>query len=184
MLKFRTALAMHHWTRLGRCPACMRTAFLVALGSVLVAAIASTPIVPVGSPRVAIWLIAAGFVALWIGHVFMFSRYATRALAVSRSGKTMVDTSRRAAIFAFLRLLIVTATVTSLPKTLRAQSCNCFSDSDCYCPPDFPQCIFNPSTNESICCGSGTVGCAGPTLTWCCPPGSNCYGTDGQCYSN
>ena len=26
-----------------------------------------------------------------------------------------------------------------------------------------------------------TSGCAGPSLTWCCPPGSQCYGTDGQC---
>ena len=176
------ALKMHHWTRLGRCPACMQTAFLSALGSLFTAAVATLAGLA-GPTLVGIWVVAAALAALWFGHVFMFSRHATRALAVSRNAGP-VDPSRRAALLEFLRLLLVTASITSLPKTLRAQSCNCYTDSDCYCPADFPQCIFNPSTGEAICCGPDTNGCAGPSMTWCCPPGSQCYGTDGQCLGN
>jgi hypothetical protein len=84
MQKFRNALAMHHWTRLGRCPACMRTAFMFALGAVLVAAGATIAGVS-GVALSGVWLAVAGFSALWFGHVFMFSRHATLALAVSRS---------------------------------------------------------------------------------------------------
>jgi hypothetical protein len=182
MQKLRNALAMHRWTRLGRCPACMRTAFIFAFGALLVAAGAT--IAGLSGPALfGVWLAAAGFSALWFGHVFMFSRHATRALAVSRSAGP-ADPSRRAALIAFLRLLFVTAAITSFPKNLRAQGCNCFNDSDCYCPADYPSCFFNPSTGEAICCGPSNVGCSGPSLTWCCPPGSQCYGTDGQCLAN
>ena len=95
-------------------------------------------------------------------------------LAVSEDGR----------MIAFLRLLLVTAAVASLPRNLRAQGCDCLNDSNCSCPPDYPSCFFNPSTGEAICCGPSNVGCSGPSLTWCCPPGSQCYGTDGQCLSN
>ncbi len=183
MLRLRDKLAMHHWTRLGQCPACMRTACLFALSSfasatVLMLAGLNGPLL------LLVWITAAAFAALWFGHVFMFSLNATRAMAVSGLGVVAIDLGRRSALLTFLKILFVAATVTSIPKSLRAQSCNCYSDSDCYCPPDFPQCVFNPSTGEAICCGAGTVGCAGPTLTWCCPPGSQCYGTDAQCMAN
>lgn len=180
MLKLRKQLGMHHWTRLGRCPACMRTAFLFAIGSLSVAAIATTLLSP-GWPLFLAWLAAASFTALWVGHVFMFSRHATQARA--RPAEGAVDLPRRTALLAFLRLMLVTATVTSLPRTLYAQGCNCFSDSNCTCPPDFPQCVFNPSTGEAVCCGANTMGCAGPTMTWCCPQGTQCYGND-QCWGN
>ena len=118
---------------------------------------------------------------LWIGHIVMFSSHAVRALPRTADG---ADMPRRRFLLVFLRTLIFAATVTSLPRSLRAQSCNCYSDSECYCPPDFPQCVFNPSTGEAICCGVDNVGCAGPTITWCCPPNTSCYGTDAQCMSN
>lgn len=180
MLTVRQQLAMHHWTRLGRCPACMRTACLFAAGSVAIATLAAAAGMH-GTLLAPIWVAAAGLVALWAGHVVMFSLNQTRALAVRRDGAAPVEASRRATLLLFLRILLVAATVTSLPKSLRAQNCNCYSDSDCYCPADFPQCVFNPSTGEAICCGSDAIGCAGPTQTWCCPPGSQCYGTDAQC---
>jgi hypothetical protein len=181
MLELRNRLAMHHWTRLGRCPYCIRTAFLFAFGSIAVA-VAATFALPSGWPLFGVWLAAAAFTALWLGHVYMFSHYATRALAIRRGGEATVDRSRRAILLNFLKLLLVTATVTSLPRTLSAQACNCYTEGNCYCPPEFPQCIYNPTTGESICCGPSTVGCAGPTMTWCCPPGSQCYGTS-QCWS-
>ena len=183
MLSLSRWLAMHHWTRLGRCPACMRTAFLFASGScVSVLAAWSTGLS--GFPLLAGSLAAAAFVLLWVGHVFMFSRHATRSRGIVRGQAGGGAISRRTALFTFLKLLLVTAAVTSLPRSLRAQGCNCYSDSDCYCPPDYPQCVFNPSTGEAVCCGANTVGCAGPNLTWCCPSGSQCYGTDGQCMAN
>src|SRR4051794_3303487 len=107
MQRFRGALAMHHWTRLGRCPACMRTAFIFALGAVAITAAATVAGVP-DPALLGAWLAAVGFTALWFGHVLMFSRHATRALAVSRDA-VHTDPSRRAWLIAFLRLLLVTA---------------------------------------------------------------------------
>src|SRR5262245_46067175 len=131
MLNLSSWLAMHHWTRLGRCPACMRTAFLFASGScALVLAAWGTGLS--GFPLLAASFAAAAFVSLWIGHVFMFSRHAVRSRAVPRGEVGGVAISRRAALLAFLKLLLVTAAVTSLPRSLRAQGCNCYSDSDCY----------------------------------------------------
>jgi hypothetical protein len=181
MQKFRSALAMHHWTRLGRCPACMRTAFIFALGALATATAATIAGVP-GPALFGAWLAAGGLTALWVGHVFMFSRHATSALAISSIAPA--NPSRRVWLMAFLRLLLVTATVTSLPRNLRAQGCDCFNDSNCTCPPDYPSCFFNPSTGEAICCGPSNVGCSGPSMTWCCPPGSQCYGSEGQCMAN
>lgn len=183
MLTVRQKLAMHHWTRLGQCPACMRTACLFAMASTAIAVLATAGGLH-GTILAMAWTAAAGLVALWAGHVVMFSRNQTRALAVRHHAGMPADLSRRATLFLFLRILFVAATVTSLPKSLRAQNCNCYSDSNCYCPSDFPQCVFNPSTGEAICCGSDAIGCAGPTQTWCCPPGSQCYGTDAQCMAN
>jgi hypothetical protein len=158
----------------------MRTAFLFAATSVLIAvgltaAGAGVPFLVLG------WVAAATLMVLWLGHIVMVSSHAVLALPRTASGAAM---PRRRFLLVFLRTLIFAAAVTSLPRSLRAQSCNCYSDSDCYCPPDFPQCVFNPSTGEAICCGADNNGCAGPTLTWCCPPGSQCYGTDAQCMSN
>lgn len=179
MNRLRNAIALHHWTRLGRCRACMRTAFLFAAVSLLTAAAITAA--GLGAPLLIFgWTAAVVLTMLWLGHIVVFSSRAVRALPGMPDG---ADLPRRRLLLAFLRTLIFAAAVTSLPRSLRAQSCNCATDSECYCPPDFPQCILNPSTGEAICCGANTIGCAGPTLTWCCPPGSNCYGTDAQCMS-
>jgi hypothetical protein len=183
MLNLSSWLAMHHWTRLGRCPACMRTAFLFASGSSALL-LAAWSMGLSGISLLMASFAAGALVSLWLGHVFMFSRHAVRSRAVRRGEASGGVISRRAALLVFLKLLLVTAAVTSLPRSLRAQGCNCYSDSDCYCPPDYPQCVFNPSTGEAVCCGPNTVGCAGPNLTWCCPPGSQCYGNDGQCMAS
>ena len=180
MNRLRNAIALHHWTRLGRCSACMRTAFLFAATSLLVAS--AVTVAGLDPAFMALgWLAAAALMALWLGHIVMFSTHAVRALPGKADG---VAIPRRRFLAVFLRTLIFAATVTSLPRSVRAQSCNCYSDTDCYCPPDFPQCVFNPSTGEAICCGADNVGCAGPTITWCCPPNTSCYGTDAQCMSN
>jgi hypothetical protein len=123
--------------------------------------------------------------SLWMAHVWMFtfrSAKATALLSGSKADEVNLYWSRRRLLAAFLRVLVFSAVASGLPRGLRAQSCNCYSESNCSCPPDFPQCIFNPSTGDAICCGYNNAGCAGPNSTWCCPPGSNCYGTDNQCY--
>jgi hypothetical protein len=117
------------------------------------------------------WTAAAALVALWLAHGWMFALRALRAVpGRSASHATPCDGRRRDFIAALLRVLIFTAVTSSLVKPLGAQGCNCYSDQDCGCPADFPQCVFNPTTGEAICCGYDAVGCAGPQITWCCPP--------------
>jgi len=168
--------------RIGRCPKCTHSSFVAAVSAVSTAlllwffAAPLTLILLAGS---------ASFVltSLWMAHVWMFTVRSARATALrSVPGTGDAIWSRRRLLAAFLRVLVFSAVAAGLPRGLRAQSCNCYSEQNCYCPPDFPQCIFNPSTGEAICCGPSTTGCAGPNSTWCCPPGSNCYGTDNQCY--
>jgi hypothetical protein len=163
----------------------MRTAF-VAAAFAGAAAIVATLLLP--RPVVVFaWLAAAGLAALWLAHVWMFTRRSVRATAV-RAGAGSVATQqaalwpRRRVLAAFLRVLIFSAVTSFAARNARAEDCNCYNDNDCYCPPEFPNCIFNPTTGEAICCGPNTTGCAGPQQTWCCPPGTNCYGNDGQCY--
>src|SRR4051812_42325956 len=104
MLDLGRWLAMQHWTRLGRCPACMRTAFLFASElSVLVLAAWSAGLS--GLPLLAAGFAAAAFVSLWIGHVFMFSRHAVRSRAVLGGDASGRAISRRAALLVFLKLL-------------------------------------------------------------------------------
>ena len=74
--------------------------------------------------------------ALWLGHIVMSSaRHAARALPGKADGAAM---PRRRFLLVFLRTLIFAAAVTSLPRSLRAQSCNCYSDTDCLLPAGFP----------------------------------------------
>lgn len=170
--------------RLGRCPKCTHSSFVAA-----VSAVSATLLLWLFAAPLTLILLAgsASFILtlLWMSHVWMFTLRSARATAlrsVPGTGGAGAPWSRRRLLAAFLRILVFSAVAAGLPRGLRAQSCNCYSEQNCYCPPDFPQCIFNPSTGEAICCGPGTTGCAGPNSTWCCPPGSNCYGTDNQCY--
>lgn len=168
-----------HWSRLGRCPTCMRTAFQAAAATWLLSiSIFLLDWAPLALLILSVFA-ATALTALWLAHIWVFSGRATRAAAFRAGG--FPDLSRRRFLITFLRTLVFTATLTGLPHSLAAQGCNCYSDSNCQCPPDFPQCVFNPSTGEAICCGYDAIGCAGPSVTWCCPPGSNCYGTDSQC---
>ena len=163
----------------------MRTAFLAAAGAVVVAA-AATALLPPGAAILA-WLAAAALSALWLAHVWMFTARSVRATAVrAASGAIAAQQAelwpRRRVLAAFVRVLIFSALTRLIPRNARAEDCNCYSDQDCYCPDEFPNCVFNPTTGEAICCGPNATGCAGPQQTWCCPPGTNCYGTEGQCY--
>lgn len=170
--------------RLGRCGRCTNTSFLVFAGSAgLTLAMAL-----VGAPAPLFAAALAGALAaglLWALHVLAFTLRAidaTARRAARPAGALPRPWSRRAVIAAFWRVLIFSAMSASLPRGALGQSCNCYTQSDCHCPPDFPQCIYNPSTGEAICCGENAVGCAGPNYTWCCPPNTRCYGTENQCY--
>ena len=175
------------WLRknLGTCGRCMRQAFAAALAAVILAAVATVFldnwIAAVG------WFFAGALTALWLAHVWMFTQRSIRATALRDGSGTPQEQRavlwpRRRVLAAFVRTLAFSAAALVLPRAAMAQECNCYSDNDCYCPPDFPNCVFNPTTGEAICCGPNATGCAGPQQTWCCPPGTNCYGTEGQCY--
>jgi hypothetical protein len=171
--------------KLGRCSRCMRTAFAAAATAIILAGSATIFLAPIYAA--AAWAIALGFVALWIAHVWVFTARSVHATAVRDSGGAIAAQQaalwpRRRVLAAFVRLLVFSAVVGFSPRNAMAQGCNCYNEADCYCPPDFPNCVFNPTTGEAICCGPNSPGCAGPQQTWCCPPGTNCYGTEGQCY--
>lgn len=181
-----SALDTYILNQLGRCSRCMRTAFIAAAAGIVVAAVA-TALSPVLIAAIS-WLVAAMLTALWLAHVWMFTSRSVRATAIRDGGGSITAQQadlwpRRRVLAAFIRVLIFSALARFIPRNARAEDCNCYSDQDCSCPPDFPNCVFNPTTGEAICCGPNSPGCAGPTQTWCCPPGSNCYGTEGQCYS-
>lgn len=179
-----SAKAGYFKNQLGRCPKCTHSSFVSAVGA--------------NAALFLLWLLSAPFAlifiaglmafalsCLWMAHVWMFTLRSARATALRagpRAEEVNLYWSRRRLVAAFLRILVFSAVASGLPRGLRAQSCNCYSESNCSCPPDFPQCIYNPSTNDAICCGYDNVGCAGPNTTWCCPSGTNCYGTDNQCY--
>lgn len=170
--------------RLGRCTKCMHTAFLTAVGAMAVAAILWLVQSP---PAYAVLAFSAAglVVTLWIAHVWMFtlrSARATAVLVVPEGHSAPQPWTRRRLLGAFLRVLVFSAVASAIPRSLRAQECNCYTENDCYCPDAFPQCVYNPTTGEGICCGPSAVGCAGPSSTWCCAPGTNCYGTSNQCY--
>lgn len=169
---------------LGKCGKCMRAAFACA-ALALVVAIFATAALPVAMVVVA-WLATAALTMLWVAHVWKFTIRSIRATAVLSGRGPAAEQqaqlwTRRRVVKAFFGVLVFSAAITAFPRSARAQGCNCWSESDCHCPPDFPQCVYNPSRNESTCCGPNTMGCASPTLTYCCPPGSQCYGTD-QCW--
>lgn len=171
---------------LGKCSRCMKMAFVAALSSCLV-----TAILVMSAPA---WLAICAalasilLTALWIAHVWFYTMRSIRATAALTPSHGVHARQaelwpRRRVLQVFVRTLIFSAMVSMVPKSAYAQECNCYSDDNCSCPPDFPNCIFNPSNGEAICCGPNAVGCAGPQQTWCCPPGTDCYGTEGQCSS-
>ena len=176
-------------TKLGRCPRCMKTSFLVAAAAwALALAIASMPTPqPIG---ILVWVVSAACTMLWIGHLAAFATRAKRgafrkagdeARIRGKSAAAMVRWPRRRFVLTFAKTFLVAALATSFPLKLMAQSCSC-SEPDCTCPPDAPNCFINPALQESFCCGYEDTGCASPLLSWCCPNGTNCYGDNGECY--
>lgn len=169
---------------LGRCPTCMRQAFTTAFIATLATLAATFFAAPV-TMVAAIGVIAMGLTLLWLSHAWMF------ALCRVKANPTHAETQERSGVWrrrdvlaAFWHVLIFTALTSSIAKPLGAQGCNCYNEEGCRCPDDFPQCVFNPSTGEAICCGYDNAGCAGPSMTWCCPGNTSCYGTEGQCYGS
>ena len=168
---------------LGKCSVCMQSAFVAALIAWTIAGF-------VFFATTNIWLLSGAFALaaaatlLVLMHVSAFALRMTRATLPKIAGAGAAGMDRRAFGKRLTRMFIFGALVTMAPWSLaKAQGCNCYSDNDCSCPSDFPQCVFNPGTGEAICCGPNNNGCAGPTQTWCCPPGSSCSGQEGYCYA-
>lgn len=172
--------------QLGKCTTCMRLAFAAALVAALLA-VALTVFAP-GWPAVLAWLATFGLTVLWIAHVGMFVNRSVRATALRDGGGT--PEGQRAAMWprrkifaAFIGTLLFSAAPFVFARKAHAQgSCNCYLDSGCRCPPAFPNCVYNITTREAICCGPNTKGCATANMTWCCPTNTNCSGDrDGYC---
>ncbi len=102
-------------------------------------------------------------------------------MAATAEGETRPAWTRRRLLGAFVRVLVFSAVTSAIPRTVLAQECNCHTDLDCSCPPDFPQCVYNVYLDEAIRCGPGATGCVGYRSTWCCDPGTDCFGLDSLC---
>jgi magnesium-transporting ATPase (P-type) len=182
-IDFVKAVTAKITSRFGRCSKCMRTAFIFTIAAVMMALVLSLTQVPSVVPLLA-WSIAALALGLWVAHVWAFtvrSANATAVLAGPDAGETRPTWTRRRLLGAFVRVLVFSAVTSAIPRTLLAQECNCHLDLDCFCPPDFPQCVYNVYLDEAICCGPGATGCVGYRSTWCCDPGTDCFGLDSLC---
>jgi hypothetical protein len=129
---------------LGRCPKCMRTSFLAAISS-LVVALAVTLITDFPFITSFAWTTAAVLIGLWIAHLVAF---ALRASAAARSvPNEVVDASlkvqhrsRREIVPMFCRALAFAALVTTLPSMIGpasaqspCQNCQgCWNCCTCY----------------------------------------------------
>jgi hypothetical protein len=172
--------------QLGTCMKCMRTAFLAAVGSTLLAVMATILEQPVLIVLGA-WLLSLSLFGLWLLHGWKFTQRSIRATALRTEpgpdgNNAQAIWTRRRILLAVARVLLFSAAASALPRSLRAEGCNCYKDDNCSCPSDFPQCVFNPTTGDAICCGPNATGCAGPTQTWCCAPDHGCSGDEGYCY--
>ena len=164
-------------TNLGRCPRCMRSAFVTAvIASLLASAAAFTLARPVA---VAAAAIATGFALLWLAHAFVFAWRWVRVTMigehVSLKSWSADVISRRRAMAVLMRAFAATLAASIIPSAAFA-ACNC-GQPGCSCSdPAFPKCVYNPTRNESICCGPNGVPCGAMYMTYCCPPGTNCFG--------
>ena len=143
---------------LGRCPKCMRRAFLVALGAWALSFVAAA--LGVGSWAVTAMAIAAlGLTALWVAHVIAFALRAKEEAAEKRtveqpSGGDARDgapavLSRRKAVADFARVLVFAAAATAI-SARAALACvqlpvKCSSNSDCTCSGCCAGSICQPS---------------------------------------
>ncbi len=172
---------------------CMNTAFIASCAS-FIAAIGLSATIDAVPVLALVWLVPAGLTALWIGHAWMFTlrtlrsrpsqmlSYVEPEMAVKPVNVT--TWTRRKFLTSMIQVLAYSTALSTFPRGARAD-CNCYLHSDCYCPDDFPKCVFNPITKEAICCGERATGCAGQELTWCCAdPEPNCWGgqPEGFCY--
>ena len=111
------------FSRLGRCPKCMRKAFMAMLATWLVFAAA----VGVGAaylPALALFP-ALATSALWLGHLVLFARRNMANRIALGSAKTVLS-GRRAAIAGFSRGFALAVLAMALPSTGRSQSvCGC-----------------------------------------------------------
>ena len=174
----------------GRCPRCMKASLSTAalawvLLMLLLLEAGRSIATEIGG------LAAIGMTALWLAHLAAFASRAVLARARKMPGGSgnadglRSSWQRRRFVSVFARTFLFAAVASALPYRIArslqlAQDCNCYTETDCGCPAEFPQCVFNPGTGDAVCCGPNTVGCAGPSTTYCCPPGTNCYGDD-QC---
>jgi hypothetical protein len=183
------ARARSRWilANLGACPKCMRTSFLAALWSAIVAGgmVVAAP----GS----LWAIlsatgAGGLVLLWIAHLVAFGIRTSRGMLRARRGLSGVSPAvpytaslRREFLHGALQAFGFAAIATVFPGAVSAQetetACTVTSCSGpCQCAPPYSSCQTCASNGEVGCFLPGVVLCCSPYLFWSCPAGSNCNG--------
>lgn len=117
---------------LGRCPRCMRTAFLFAAAAWLLAG----AVIAVGgrAQSLVVTAMAIPLTALWLVHICVFALRATKNRASQTAAHTLIGSStlgpdvrsRRWLIVDFAATLALAAAVTAVPRWARAQSvCGC-----------------------------------------------------------
>ena len=173
------------FANLGACPKCMRTSFLAALWSAIVAGgiVAAAP----GSPWAILCATAAGgLVLLWIAHLAAFGIRTSRGMLRARRGLSGVSSAapytaslRREFLHGALQAFGFAAVATVFPSAVSAQDTPCTVTScsgPCQCAAPYSSCQTCAANGEVGCFLPGVVLCCSPYLFWSCPAGSNCNG--------
>ncbi len=174
---------------LGWCPKCMRTSFVAAAISALLA-LAVTFATSEFWIVTSCWIAAAALTGLWISHLAAFSlRTAagignnTAKLSVVTVGtdlsRTGVRPSRRQFLSDAVKAFAFAALATALPSRFAfAQNpCKIVSCSDPKCTCVSPtRCVSCPARNEYGCAATDAVICCTVQAFWACPSRNDCFG--------
>ena len=163
---------------LGRCPKCVRTAFVFMIIAICMASAAAlmthSPFFLVTSR-----LLALGSAGLWFSHLVAFALRSVRNASIScktaSSGNSNADHSlrtRRQFISTFAKSFMFAMVATALPvRSLFAADCPCAAPL---------KCCWDYTGQIYVCAASDAVCCTGKS-PWSCPSKHNCLGDSGDC---
>ena len=175
---------------LGRCPKCMRSAFIAAALAVCFAVMV-TLLIPTVWATWLIWLGASALVALWVLHLIVYALRSANQRNIARDWVKTVNASvsirslpaegRRQFLLAAIKAFgfAFLATTISFGKSRADTPCQLTScdDPDCRCVEPTPKCAFCPNRNEYACAPSNVTICCSNNAFWSCQsPTPNCYG--------
>lgn len=117
-------------TRLGACPFCMRTSFLVALAAWLVFALANL----ISFAESVALLPALALTMLWSTHLIAHGvrRVRRRSAYLAKMQAAPLDQRRRFVLQEFATYVAAAVVISTMPRVARAQGMNDCSDNDNY----------------------------------------------------